>query len=100
MYKTHHPKADIDRIYMKKKERGRGLFQTEATYKAEIINIAEYLKTMYTEEQFVNIVKNHESSQTNINSTIKITTKFAEELNKSNENSDTKRKPFKTKTQN
>jgi len=100
MYKTHHPKADIDRIYMKKKEDGRGLLQTEATYKAEIIKIAEYLKTEYTEDQFVNIVKNHESIEPEINSTIKITTTNAEELDKSNENSDTKRKPFKTKTQN
>ena len=28
-------------------------------YKAEIINIAEYLNTNYKEDQFVNIVKNH-----------------------------------------
>jgi len=26
------------------------------TYKAEIVNIAEYLDTKYTEDQFVNIV--------------------------------------------
>jgi len=25
MYKMHHPKADIDRLYVKKKEGGRGL---------------------------------------------------------------------------
>jgi hypothetical protein len=54
----------------------------------------------YTEDQFVNIVKNHESSQPNMNSTIKITANIAEELNPSNEKSNTKRKPFKTKTQN
>jgi len=70
MYETHHPKVDIDRIYMKRKEGGRGLLQIEATYKGEIINIAEYLNTKFTEDQFVNIVKNHESSQPNINSTI------------------------------
>jgi hypothetical protein len=37
--------------------------QVEAAYKAEIINIAEYLNTNYKEDQFVNIVKNHESTQ-------------------------------------
>ena len=37
MYKVHHPKADIDRLYVKRKEGGRGLVQSEATYKAEII---------------------------------------------------------------
>ena len=47
MYKMHHPKADIDRLYVKRKEEGRGLVQFEAAYKAEIINIAEYLNTHY-----------------------------------------------------
>ena len=61
MYKMHHPKADIDRLYLKKKEEGRGLVQFAAAYKAETINIAEYLNTNYKEDQFVNIVKNHES---------------------------------------
>ena len=43
MYKMHHPKADIDRLYVKRKEGGRGMVQVEAAYKAQIINIAEYL---------------------------------------------------------
>jgi len=47
MYKMHHPKADTNRLYVKRKEGGRGLVQTEAAYKAEIINIAEYLNTNY-----------------------------------------------------
>ena len=34
MYKMHHPKADIDRLYVKRKEGGRGLVQIEAAYKA------------------------------------------------------------------
>ena len=41
MYKMHHPKADIERLYVKRKQGGRGLVQIEGTYKAEIINIAE-----------------------------------------------------------
>ena len=76
----HHPKADIDRLYVKKKEEGRGLVQVEAAYKAEIINIAEYLNTNYKEDQFVHIVKNHESTQPNINSVLKLATKIIEEL--------------------
>ena len=70
MYKMHHPKADIDRLYVKRKEGGRGLVQVEAAYKAEIINIAKYLNTNYKEDQFVNIVKNHESIQPNMNSVL------------------------------
>jgi hypothetical protein len=62
MYKVHHPKADKDRLYVKRKKGGRGLVQVEAAYKAEIINVGEYLNTKYKEDQFVNIVKAHEST--------------------------------------
>jgi hypothetical protein len=55
--------------YVKGKGGGRGLIQTEAAYKAEMINIAEYLNTKYKEDQFVNIVASHESTQPNMNST-------------------------------
>ena len=53
----HHPKADIDRLglHVKRKEGRRGLLQIEAIYKAEVINIAEYLNTKYIEDQFMNI---------------------------------------------
>jgi len=66
--------------YVKRKEGGRGLVQIEAAYKAEIINIAEYLNTTYKEDQFVNIVKSHESTQPNMNSIIKTAAKITEEL--------------------
>ena len=87
----HHPKADIDRLYMKGKGEGRGLLQTAVTYKAEIINIAEYLNTKYAEDQFLNIVKSHESNQPNMNPTIKMAAMVAEELGQSNDNSDIKK---------
>jgi hypothetical protein len=61
MYKMHHPKADTDRLYIKRKG-GRGLSQIEAAYKREIINTAEYLNKKYKEYQFVNIIKNHDSN--------------------------------------
>jgi hypothetical protein len=86
MYKMHHPKADIDRLYVKRKEGGRGLVQLEAAYKTEIIisvlyaastciliiiNIAEYFNTKYKGDQLVNIVEYHESTQPNMNSIVK-----------------------------
>ena len=77
---------------MKRKEEARGLLQIEATYKTETISSAEYFKAKYIENQFVNIVKSHESSQPNMNSTIKEAAKFAEELNHSKENNDTNKK--------
>jgi hypothetical protein len=79
MYKMHHQKAAIDRMYVTRRGE-RGLLQTEAKFKAEIINIAEHLNTTNIEGRFINIVS-HESNQPNINSTIKAASKFAEELN-------------------
>jgi hypothetical protein len=57
------------------------MLQVEAAYKVEIINIAEYFNTKYKEDQFVNIVKVHESTQPNMNSIIKLAAKILEELN-------------------
>jgi hypothetical protein len=37
-----------DRLNVNRKGRGKYLLQTEVTYKAEIINIAEYLNIKYT----------------------------------------------------
>ena len=56
------------------------MVQVEASYKAEIINTAEYLNRNYKEDQFVNIVKNHESIQPNMNSVLKLPTNIIEEL--------------------
>ena len=80
MYKMHHPKADIDRLYLKRKEGERGLVQVEAACKAEIINLAEYINTKYKEDQFVNIVKKHKSTQPNMNPILKSAVKIIEEL--------------------
>jgi len=78
MYKMHYPKADIDRLYVKRKEEGRGLLQIEATYKAEIISTLEHFNKNYIEDHFVNIVNSNESNQPNINLTIKAAAKFPE----------------------
>jgi hypothetical protein len=60
----------------------------EAAYKAEIINIAEYLNTKYKEDQFVNIVKVHDSTQPNVNSILKSAAKTIEELSQLNGKND------------
>jgi hypothetical protein len=60
-------------------------------YKAEIINITQYLNTKYEEDiNIVNIVKSHESTQPNMNSTIKIAAKITEEISQLNKKSDAK----------
>jgi len=64
--------------------------QIEAAYKAEIINITEYLNKNNKEDRFVNIVKSHESTQPNMNSIFKTAAKITEELTQPNEKSDVK----------
>ena len=66
------------------------MVQIEAEYKAEIMNIAEYLNTNYKKDQFVNIFKSQESNQPNMNSIIKTAAKITEELSQPNEKSDAK----------
>jgi hypothetical protein len=71
MYTIPHPKADTDRQYRKSKERGKGLLLTEATCRAETINITKYLNTKYKEDQLGNIAKvianNHKINNLNSN---------------------------------
>jgi hypothetical protein len=81
---VHHPKTQIARLYVKRREGGTGLVQVKAAYKAEITNIAEYLNTNYKVDQFVNIVKSCESIQPTMNSIIKTAAKIAEELKQPN----------------
>ena len=90
MYKMHQPKADTDRLYVKRKGKGTGQVQIEVAYKAEIINIAECLNTNYKEDQCVNIVKSYENTRPNMNSIIKTAAKITGELNQTNEKSDAK----------
>jgi hypothetical protein len=66
-YKIHHPKTDTGRLCVERKERRRVLLQIEAICKAEVINIAEYLKTKYKQELLLNIV--NKNIQPNRNST-------------------------------
>ena len=90
LYKMHHPKADIDRLHVKRKEGRRGLVQVKAAYKAEIIIIVEYLNTKYKEDQFVSIVKVLERTKPNMNSILKSAAKIIEELSQLNGKNDEK----------
>jgi hypothetical protein len=89
MYEMHHAKTDTDGLCVKRKG-GRSLSQIEAAYKTEIINIAEYLNKKYKEDQFVNIIKSHDSNQPNTNSTVRTAAKITDALSQPNENGDMK----------
>jgi calcineurin-like phosphoesterase family protein len=38
----HHSRADVDRLYVPRKQGGRGLMQLEEDYAAEITKLVEY----------------------------------------------------------
>ena len=42
---AHHPKADVDRLYLKRADGGRGLLQIEITNKITVIGMQEYLES-------------------------------------------------------
>jgi hypothetical protein len=44
----HHPRVDIDRLYVPRKEGGRGLMQVEGAYIAETVNLVEYVENKDT----------------------------------------------------
>ena len=44
IHRAHHPKADTDRLYLKRHEGGRGLLQIQMIYKTTYIGMSKYLK--------------------------------------------------------
>ena len=56
--RMHHPKSDIDRMYLPRSSGGRGLMQIETTYKTTIIGLATYLEK--SKDPFLMLVNQHE----------------------------------------
>ena len=54
----HHPKADIDQLYLPRNAGGQGLAQLETTYKTTMIGLAMYLKD--SEDALLQIVREHD----------------------------------------
>ena len=40
----HHPKAEVNRLYIKKWNGGRGLIKLQSAYNAPIVGLSEYIK--------------------------------------------------------
>ena len=77
-YKTHHPKADKDRLYLPRSAGDRSLLQTDLTYKTTTIGLQKYLQT--TKDWMMELVKKHENSQ-KLYSIAKESRKYMRELN-------------------
>ena len=61
MYRIHHPKADVDRLYLPRSEGGRGLIQIELTYKIATVGLETYLKE--SKDAMMNLVLEHEKKK-------------------------------------
>ena len=57
----HHPKADTDRLYLPRREGGRGLIQLELTYKTTTIGLHQYLE--HSKDWMLKLVKEHENTK-------------------------------------
>jgi hypothetical protein len=57
----HHPRADIDRLYVPRKDGGRELMQIEEAYIAEVIQLEEYVE--HTQDPLMQIVRIHQSNR-------------------------------------
>jgi len=61
----HHPKADVDHLYVPRKQGGRGLMQLEAAHMVEITKLVEYVDKK--EDPLIQVVGTH---QHNIDSAV------------------------------
>ena len=75
--RMHHPKADVERLYVPRKEGGRGLIQLELMYKTSTIGLSQYLSN--SNDWILQLVNQHENSK-KLHSVVKEANKFAREL--------------------
>ena len=78
-YRSHHPKADIDRLYLPRSQGGRGLLQAEMYYKLTFIGVNAYL--YQTTDWMMVCVKNHEKSKKKLYSITQKAKDYSKEYN-------------------
>jgi len=57
---TIHPKADVDRLYIHRKQGGRGLMQLYAAHAVEITKLVQYIERK--EDPLIQVVRTHQHS--------------------------------------
>ena len=61
MHKMHHPKSDVDRLYVARKFGGRGLMQLETSYKITTIGLSTFLKS--SDDPLLGLVQKHDAKK-------------------------------------
>ena len=60
-HRMHHPKSDVDRLYVPRNQRDRGMIQLEMSYKTTAIGLAEYLDN--SDDWMLQLVNLHENTK-------------------------------------
>ncbi|KAL1448297.1 hypothetical protein WDU94_009865 [Cyamophila willieti] len=81
MNKMLHPKADVDRLYAKRKDGGRGLRQVEQAYKSKCINTELYIRERRNQDVLLNEIFKYDETQPKINSILKKSKQYKDEIN-------------------
>ena len=55
---THHPKTNVDRLYLPRKSGERGLTQLETAYKTTTVGLETYLE--HSDDSLLQLVREHE----------------------------------------
>jgi hypothetical protein len=58
IHRQHYRSADTDRLYGPRKERRRGMMQTEGAYTGEVTKLMEYVERK--EDSLIHIVRTHQ----------------------------------------
>ena len=58
IHEQHQPKAHVDRLYVSRKQGGRGLMQLEAAHAVGITKLAEYVDRK--EDPLIQVVRTHQ----------------------------------------
>ena len=77
MYKMHHLKSDVDRLYLLRNEGGGGLIQLELSYKSTTIGLDKYFQK--TQDTLLHFVKDHDDRMS-LYSISRRSMKFSREL--------------------
>jgi len=61
VHRMHHPKADVNKMYLPRRIGGRGLTKLETAYKSTTIGLETYLRN--TDDALLQLVLQHETKK-------------------------------------
>ena len=79
----HHPKADVDRLYLPRSSGGKGMIELKTSYKTATIGMQKYLTV--SNDWMIQLVRQHEENK-KLHSIVRETKRFKREFELENEN--------------